>query len=247
MRKAATIYIGFDPREAAAFAVARESIRKRLTAPIQLKGLVLDSLQRQGLYWRPTEKRLGRLWDVISGAPMSTEFAISRFLVPILHNQGGWALFLDCDMLARGNLGRVFDELEQSNDAHKAVYVVKHEHIPDNATKMDKQIQTTYLRKNWSSFMVFNCDHPANKRLTLELVNSARGIDLHQFCWLNDDEIGELEPKWNYLVGHTTLPEGVDPKVVHYTDGGPWFTGFETVAYADDWRAELTRWAAWSA
>jgi lipopolysaccharide biosynthesis glycosyltransferase len=246
MRKQATIYVGFDPREAAAFAVARESIRRRLTAPIQIKGLVLDSLKNLGLYWRPTEKRLGKLWDVISGAPMSTEFAISRFLVPHLHTQGGWALFMDCDMLAKGNLVRIFDELEQSNDAHKAVYVVKHVHEPTNTTKMDDCVQTSYARKNWSSFMVFNCDHPANKRLTLELINSARGLDLHQFCWLQDDEIGELDPKWNYLVGHTVLPEGVDPKVVHYTDGGPWFTGLETVAYADDWRAELNRWAAWA-
>ena len=245
MRKPATIYLGFDPRETAAFAVARESIRRRLTVPVPIKGLVLDTLKAQGLYWRPTEKRLGKLWDVISGAQMSTEFAISRFLVPHLHQQGGWALFMDCDMLVKGNLIRLFDELESSLDSHKALYCVKHQHVPMTDVKMDSCKQTIYPRKNWSSFMVFNCDHPANKRLTLELVNGARGLDLHQFCWLQDEEIGEIDPKWNYLVGHTVLPEGVDPKVVHYTDGGPWFNGFETVAYAEDWRQELNRWAAW--
>ena len=240
----AHIYIGSDPREASAFAVARESLKRRLTVPFPVSGLVLDVLKAQGIYWRPTEKRLGKLWDVISQAPMSTEFAISRFLVPHLNGgRGGYELFMDCDMLVKGNVCRLFDEIRQKGE-RKAVWCVKHEHIPTSTTKMDGQEQTFYTRKNWSSFMVFNCDHPANKRLTLELVNSARGRDLHNFCWLQDDEIGELDPKWNYLVGHTELPANVEPKVIHYTDGGPWFHGFENVEYANDWRSELNRWAS---
>jgi len=240
----AHVWIGFDPRETAAFAVARESLNRRKTAPWQVSGLVLDEMKTRGLYWRPTEKRLGKLWDVISQAPMSTEFAISRFLVPYLNGgRGGYELFMDCDMLVKGNVCRLFDEIRHQYDK-KAVWCVKHLHVPQNTEKMDGQEQTTYPRKNWSSFMLFDCDHPGNKRLTLELVNSARGRDLHNFCWLADDEIGELDTKWNYLVGHTTLPQGVDPKVIHYTDGGPWFHGFETVEYAADWRNELNRWAA---
>ncbi len=240
----ARIWIGFDPRETAAFAVARESLTRRLTTKWPVKGLVLDEMKTRGLYWRPTEKRLGQLYDVISEAPMSTEFALSRFLIPHLNDgRGGYEAFFDCDMLFKGNLSRMFDEIRGKHE-DKAVYVVKHAHVPQTSTKMDGQAQTSYPRKNWSSGMVFNMDHPGNKRLTLELVNSARGLDLHRFCWLRDDEIGELDPKWNYLVGHTVLPEGVLPKVIHYTDGGPWFHGFENVEYADDWRAELNRWAA---
>jgi lipopolysaccharide biosynthesis glycosyltransferase len=240
----AHINIGFDPREASAFAVARESLRRRMTVKYPINGLVLDVLKAQGIYWRPTEKRLGRLWDVISQAPMSTEFAISRFLIPHLNaGRGGYELFMDCDMLVKGNVCRLFDEIRQTGE-RKAVWCVPHEHIPTSTTKMDDQAQTFYTRKNWSSFMVFNCDHPANKRLTLELVNSARGRDLNNFCWLQDDEIGALDPKWNYLVGHTKLPEGVVPKVIHYTDGGPWFNGFENVEYAADWRSELNGWAS---
>ena len=236
-----TIWVGFDPREAAAFAVCRESLRRRLTLPYPIRGLVLHSLRAQGLYWRPTEQRLGRLFDVISQAPMATEFAISRFLVPYLTAGSGYAVFMDCDFFARGNLVRLFSEIVATGEK-KAVWCVQHEHRPNSETKMDGQLQTVYSRKNWSSLMVFDLDHPANKRLTLELVNSARGLDLHQFCWLGDDEIGILHPKWNFLVGHTEIAD--EPKLVHYTDGGPWFTGFESVPYADEWRGELARWAS---
>ena len=78
-----SIWIGHEPREAAAYAVARNSIRRRGTLrEIPIKGVVLSKLRAAGLYTRPTSRRDGRLWDDISEAPMATEFAISRFLVP---------------------------------------------------------------------------------------------------------------------------------------------------------------------
>lgn len=232
-----SIWIGFDPREAAAFAVARYSIKKHLTQPIPISGLVLEDLQNRGLYYRPTERRLGRLHDVISQHQMATEFAISRFLVPHLAKRG-WALFMDCDMLLRANIARVFEGL----DGRKAVYCVKHNHVPDNVTKMDDCVQSQYARKNWSSFMIFNCGHPSNKKLTIELVNSIPGRDLHRFCWLEDDEIGELPVEWNWLVGHSDPAR--DPKNVHFTDGGPWFEAFRNVQFADEWETALNQWAA---
>lgn len=241
--KPCSIWIGYDPREHAAFDVARDSIQKRLTIKATpVKGIMLDDVRSRGLYWRPTERRLGQLYDVISNAPMSTEFAVSRFLVPHLATQGGYALFMDCDMLVRGNLVRLFNEVHENRG--KAVYVVKHDFTPTSEIKMDGQVQTRYAKKLWSSLMVFDLDHPGNKRLSLDLVNSARGLDLHQFCWLEDDEIGELHPKWNHIV-HSDPREFIlnevdfDPKVVHFTEGGPWMPGFETVGYADEWRAEL--------
>ena len=106
---------------------------------------------------------------------------------------------------------------------------------------MDGQIQTIYARKNWSSVMAFNCNHPSNKALTVEMVNTLPGRDLHRFCWLQDDEIGELEPEWNYLVGHTKTKD--EPKIVHWTDGGPWLEAFREAEYADEWWDELERWA----
>ena len=90
--------------------------------------------------------------------------------------------------------------------------------------------------------MLFNCDHPANQALTVDLINSAPGRDLHAFKWLPDELIGELDPRWNYLVGHTT---GVpDPAVVHFTSGIPSMAGYGECEFAGEWRKELLRWAA---
>jgi hypothetical protein len=237
-----SIWIGWDPREAAAFAVARTSCRRHLTRPIPVFGLVLDELKTRGLYRRPIEYRASAadrpiMWDTISDAPMSTQHANARFLVPHLAGSG-WALFMDGDMLVRGNLARVFESL----DPAKAVYCVQHRHEPEPGTKMDGQAQTRYARKNWSSFVIFNCDHVANRALTLDVVNNTPGRDLHRFFWLADCDIGELDQSYNFLVGHTD--PSIDPHVVHFTDGVPDMLGYENVPYADEWRAELNRWAA---
>ncbi len=231
------IYIGFDPRpvEVMSFAVARLSIRKRLNQPIPIRGLSLYELQVRGLYTRETEMRGAQLWDVISDAPMSTEFAISRFMVPHLA-QSGWALFVDADVMARANLGELFREA----DPTKAVMVVKHDHQPRQPEKMDGQVQTSYPRKNWSSVCLWNCDHPSTKALTLDMINSKRGLSLHQFDWLDDSEIGELDPKWNWLVGYSD--RRIVPGIVHFTEGVPAIPGYEGSSYADEWFRELLDW-----
>lgn len=237
MSKKFTIFVGWDPREADAFAVARHSARRHCIAPIPVFGLVLDSLKAKRLYDRPTSRRDGRLWDDISEAPMATEFSISRFLVKELAGSG-WALFMDSDMLVRANLDQFFWDLDSS----KAVMVVKHHYDPPEGEKMDGQLQLRYARKNWSSVMAINCDHGANQALTVDLINTAPGRDLHAFKWLPDELIGELDPRWNYLVGHTA---GVDnPAIVHFTEGTPAMKGYENCEHADEWRHELARWAA---
>ena len=230
-----SIFVGFDPREAAAFLVTVSSIRRHLSRRISIVGLELDDLRRSGLYTRPTIFNNGRLLDTISEHPMSTEFAISRFLVPTLAGKG-WALFLDCDMLVLSDLADLFDLADDSY----AVMCVKHNHDPNNTTKMGGQLQSTYFRKNWSSVCLFNCDHPANKSLTTHLVNSARGLHLHQFCWLEDKDIGALPSEYNFLVG-TDTPTDIPPKIAHYTEGTPDLPGYETAPYADLWRSELRK------
>lgn len=237
-----SIYIGWDPREADAFAVARQTARYHLNTPVPIRGLVLSDLQEAGLYTRPLEYRASAadrpvMWDVISDAPMSTQHANARFLVPYLAKEG-WALFMDGDMMVRANLNQVFEGLDRS----KAVYCVQHRHEPEPGVKMDGQYQTRYARKNWTSFIIFNCDHPSNRKLTVEAVNTLPGRDLHRLCWLDDSEIGALDPCWNFLVGHTD--PSIEPKVVHWTDGVPSMAGYENAPYADEWRAELMRWAA---
>lgn len=237
-----SIWIGFDPREAAAFAVARFSTTKRLTQPVPVRGVVLSDLEQRGLYRRPTERRVsgGRvlLWDTISNAPMSTEHACARFLVPMLAGSG-WALFMDGDVLVRGNLVRLFDQLDPS----KALYCVQHKHEPPPGLKMDGQIQTQYARKNHSSVMAMNCSHPANQALTLDLINGVPGRDLHAFSWLDDADIGALDPTWNFLVGHSDIDAIPDPAIAHFTEGTPDLPGYENCLFSAEWRATLTSWA----
>ncbi len=231
----AHVWLGYDSRETTAYAVALHSIR-RFDRHIPVKGLVLDHLKAAGLYYRPTEIRTNgagyrQMWDIISDAPMSTEFSISRFLVPALTGWG-WALFADSDVMFRVNANIMF-RLAQDD---KAIMCVKHKYDIGEGFKMDGQIQTVYHRKNWSSVMLFNCDHPSNKKLTVKMINSLPGRDLHRFCWLEDHEIGELPQEYNYLVGYTRSEEAA---VVHFTEGLPNMPGYETQEYADEWRAML--------
>jgi hypothetical protein len=148
-------------------------------------------------------------------------------------------MFMDCDMLCRESLMPAFDYCKANPQF--AVFCVKHDHRPSTRKKMDDQIQTSYERKNWSSVMIFNCDHPSNKKLTLDLINTARGLHLHQFCWLEDHEIGDLPFEMNYLVGHTRT--GIPPRIAHFTDGVPSMKGYENSEFSDEWREELTKWA----
>ena len=242
-----SVFIGFDPREAAAFAVARHSVRRNLGRQVPIYGLILSQLVQDGLYRRPMRTRVNgdghiEMIDDLSirvdyDGRISTQHAIARFLVP--HVAGfGWALFMDGDMLVRREMGSLFRNLE----SRYAVYCVKHNHVPRDAVKMDGQEQTVYSRKNWSSLVVWNCEHPSNRKLTPEMVNRLPGRDLHAFCWLDDDEIGELPAEWNWLVGHSD--ESIDPRIVHFTDGCPDMPGYENVKFADEWRAELEQWAS---
>lgn len=242
-----SIFIGFDRRHAVAHAVCKHSIERRATRPIPIRGIVLDDMRAAGMYTRPTEIRPTedgqheQLWDVISEAPMSTEFAISRFLTPILAGVG-LAAFMDCDIMCRVNVVKLFNEF----DPRYAVMCVKHRHEPVQTTKMDGQEQTIYPRKNWSSVMVFNCDHPANAALTVKMINQVPGRDLHGFCWLKDEHIGELHPRWNYLVGHSKTYEprtDENPALIHWTDGYPLIKGYEQAEFAKEFHDELTSWA----
>lgn len=232
-----TVFIGYDPREHDAYDACRYSLYEHMgpLPPVRIRGLVLDRLKERGLYYRPTETRPGVdrpvLFDVISEHPMATEFAISRFLIGHLAQQG-YAIFMDCDMLVRANIRRLFEFCQK--DSSKAVWCVKHNHQPKDGVKMDGQVQSAYSRKNWTSVMVWNVDHESNRLLTVEKINSLPGRDLHAFCWLKDEEIGELDVEWNWLVG--VSPPVMSPKIVHFTNGIPSMRGFEEQPFADEWR-----------
>lgn len=206
------VFIGYDKREDAAYDKAQRTLYA--TSGIRAERLDIDKLAAQGLLRRPVDRRGDTIYDIPSGAFASTDFAASRFLVPLLCSTG-WALFTDCDVLFFRNVHKMLDHADPS----KAVMVVKHDQ-DGGGTKMDDQPQQSYNRKNWSSVMLFNCDHPANRRLTVQDVNERPGRDLHAFYWLSDDEIGDLPREWNWLVNVQEKPEQVS--IAHFTLGGPW-------------------------
>lgn len=235
-----SVYLGWDPREDVAWRVARASLLRHCSEPIPTHKLALGSLRGSGMYARPTRVNGHRIVDELSAREdydgrCSTQHAIARFFVPQLA-QAGWALFADGDVLFLGDVAEVFRDL----DPAMAIYCVKHDYAPTQTAKMDGQLQTRYARKNWSSFAIFNCDHPSNGRLG-EIVNVLPGRDLHAFCWLDDSEIGALDARWNYLVGHNTVVDCASPRVVHFTQGLPSMAGYESCEYASEWRQELRR------
>jgi hypothetical protein len=118
------------------------------------------------------------------------------------------------------------------------VYCVQHDYIPAYRLKMDGKMQSTYPRKNWSSFMLFNCDHPDVRALTPEVVNTASPAYLHRFEGVRDPSaIGALDLDWNFLVGEDPAPNYV-PRVSHFTNGGPWFDEWKNCDFADLWLRE---------
>jgi len=119
-------------------------------------------------------------------------------------------------------------------DERCSVQVCKHNYVPKDTTKFLGNVQTKYEKKNWSSLMLFN--NSRCKRLTTEYVNTASGLELHQFKWLEtESEIGELPLVWNWLVGEYS--KNADAKMVHFTLGGPYFSDYRNCDYADEWRS----------
>jgi len=216
------IYIGYDAKEDIAYRVCKHSILKRSGANVKIRSLKLYELIANKLY--------NRTIDPLA----STEFTYSRFLVPTLNNFNGWAVFCDCDFLFFDDVEKILNNIDES----KALYCVQHDYAPKEKHKMDGQKQTIYPRKNWSSFILFNCSHPSNKRLNIDLVNSETGSFLHQFKWLKDSEIGSLDERWNWLEGWTSKHNNKKPFAVHYTRGGPWFEEWQDVEFANEWIEE---------
>ena len=208
------VFIGFDRRETVAFSVLSHSLHARASQPLSVAPLMLSQL---GESYRRERHPL-----------QSTDFSFSRFLTPYLCGYEGWAVFMDCDMLARDDIAQVW----AIRDERFAVQVVKHVHEPHETRKFLDQPQTRYEKKNWSSVVLFN--NARCRALSLEYVNQASGLELHQFKWLGDDSlIGELPHRWNHLVGY----DDYDPAaaLVHYTLGGPYFHEYRDCDYADEW------------
>jgi hypothetical protein len=212
------VFIGYDPVEIIAWHTAVQSLINTSSIPLSITPVNLENLK--GVY---AKKRDGL---------QSNEFSFSRFLIPHLMGYDGYALFMDCDMMIRSDVAEVF-EIAKS-DPTKAVHVVKHDYVPKDQIKYLGNKQYSYPRKNWSSFVVWNCGHVSNKKVTKKFVNESDGSKLHRFSWLDDSEIGELGVEWNWLVGEYSNPSK-RLKNIHWTLGGPYFNDYKYVEFADEW------------
>jgi len=213
------VFIGWDSREEIAYEVCRKSILRHASIPVDIQPIKQSELRERGLYTRE--------FDPLS----STEFSFTRFLTPHLAGYDGWAVFMDCDFLLRGDIAGLMDYA----DGAKACFVVQHDYRPFEKVKMDNKAQHQYPRKNWSSFMFMNCSHTEVKALTPDVVNRKSGMFLHRFQWLKDESIGSLPIAWNYLEGWYTRDHCPNPIAVHFTRGGPWFRDYMEVEYAREW------------
>lgn len=218
------IAIGYDPSEAVAYHVLCHSIMMRSSRPVSFIPLQLNSL-------RPVHKRKRHPLQ-------STEFSFTRFLTPYLTQYtSACVIYMDCDMLVLDDIATLV-----SIDPLAPVSVVHHQHKPVSKTKMLDQVQTQYPMKNQSSLMVFWPGHMDCRKLTPEYVDTAEGLDLHQFKWAS--RIGRLPFSWNHLVGYDEIVPNTQISCLHWTEGGPWWD--ESVPYADVWFKERTAMmAAW--
>ena len=210
------IFIGYDHREAIAYHVCANSIIRHSSKPISFMPLALNNMQD----YQETH------------TDGSNQFIYSRFLVPHLMEYNGWAIFMDGDMLVRDDI----EKLWALRDDSKAVMVVKHDYKTKMTEKYLGAKNENYPRKNWSSVILWNCGHAANKAVTPEFIETATGAQLHRFTWLADELIGELPNVWNWLPDEFGANQ--DAKLLHYTLGTPSFHDFATTPMGDEWHRE---------
>lgn len=214
------VFLGYDRRVPVVSQVAVHSIQRRASRPVSVTQLVVSGLQASGLMTRPLQGN------------QSTEFSFSRFLVPHLAGYDGWAIFMDNDVVLQADIA----ELWALRDDRYAVMCVQHDHVPSESTKFLGQQQTRYEKKNWSSVMLLNTARC--RALTPDYVNTASGLDLHRFHWLEGDhEIGALPAEWNFLIDYSAGDPAAQ-KLLHYTDGGPYYASHLDCQAASVWTAE---------
>ena len=210
------IFIGYDNRETIAYHVCVNSIIRTSTVPVSITPLSLNTLS--GYKETHTDG--------------SNHFIYSRFLVPHLMDYMGWAIFIDGDMILREDIS----ELWRLRNHTKAVMVAKHNYKTRMPVKYMGAKNEDYPRKNWSSVILWNCGHPANRRITPEFVQQSSGATLHRFSWLSDDQIGSIPLEWNWLPDE--FGENLDAKLLHFTLGTPCFHEFAGSPMAHEWHRE---------
>ena len=208
------IFVGFDQKEAIAYHTFVQSIIEKSSIPISITPLAENNLDEY------SEKHTDG----------TNKFTYSRFLVPYLMNFKGWAIFADGDMVCLSDI----KILKSFFDPKIALSVVKHDYKTKYKTKYFGQKNEDYPRKNWSSVIIWNCEHPKNKILTPSFISQKEGSFLHRFKWLEDKEIGNLPKTWNWLAMEYEVRNKLD--LIHYTLGTPCFKEYSNKDLSKYWK-----------
>ncbi len=219
MSEKITIVVGFDQRESVAYYTFTQSILEKSSLPIAFIPLAINTLKDY------EEKHVDK----------SNDFIYSRFLTPYLNNFQGWAIFADGDMICQADIKDLWDLRDES----KALLVVKHNYQTKSHHKYLGNVNENYPRKNWSSLILWNCGHPKHQILTPDFIANQTGKFLHRFSWLDDTDIGELSPEWNWLA--IEYPENKNAKLIHYTLGTPCFKDYRNSEMSEIWHVTQKR------
>ena len=210
------VFVGYDPREAIAYHTCVNSIIRNSSQPVAIVPVALNLFGDYGE----------------THTDGSNHFIYTRFLVPHLMEYAGHAIFIDGDMIVRGDIA----ELWNLRDEYKDVQVVKHDYKTRMPVKYLGAKNEDYPRKNWSSVILWNCNSFPNRRLTPEFVQRSTGSELHRFSWIDNDRIGSLPPEWNWLPDE--YGPRADAKLLHYTLGTPCFQEFADTPQGNEWHRE---------
>lgn len=208
------VFIGYDSSIPKLSYTAAESLLDHSSVPLQITFLNQKNIPE---YTRPR------------GEYDSTEFSNSRFMTPYLSRFEGWSLFMDNDIICQADIAKLFDH----RNMKYSVMCCKHSQVVKDDKKFLGREQTKYSCKNWSSVILFNNTMCTN--LLPDYVNAASGLDLHQFKWTSFNKIGELPLEWNYLVDNANQ-SCYPPKMIHYTNGGPYYEDTKDCEHADKWQ-----------
>jgi hypothetical protein len=166
------VFIGVDERQPVGLTVLQHSIVWRSSHPVAIQPLILKQLpiKRRGL----------------------TSFTFSRFLVPWLCGYEGQAIFMDADVLVRGDIAELIREASMDHEV---------------------LVMQDQPRFEWPSVMVFN--NPLCRVLTPEYIDDPAN-KLFDLAWAKSP--GSFPKEWNRCVGYES---GGDAKLYHYTQGLP--------------------------
>ena len=214
MSEVVDIIVGFDQREAIAYHTFTQSVIENSSIPVRFMPLSIRSLSN----YKEVHK------------DGSNDFIYSRFLTPYLMNFNGWAIYADGDMVCLNDIKKLWD----LRDNKFAIQVVKHDYKTKIKSKYWGNKNEDYPRKNWSSLILWNCEHYSHRVLTPEFIQKQTGAFLHRFSWVKDKEIGSIVKEWNWLA--MEYEEKKDINLIHYTIGTPCFEEYQDKSLSFFWK-----------